>query len=475
MTQIVRYVGKKACGDEDYVKSLTALGTCVVDRYSAQRNVTIHFTRDERPLFVPMEADVRDFVDLATCVYIGDEVDARKAALDGWMRRFEVITPVREPDRWVGISEQLTQTLLFLAQDRYSFEFPACTSLPKRTRHRLSVPRGFDSVCLFSGGIDSLLGAFSLLKAGRKVLLVGHQAEPITASVQKELANALRRMFPDQLSLIQCRVARSKTSVPTFALPEKVEDSHRPRSFLFLALAVALARAGGIEEIFMPENGLIALNPPLQISRVGSHSTRTAHPVFLTRFLDTLRSGGIYSGTIRNPFLYESKSDMLRTLDPALIDMVRRSVSCSHPSRYQDEGVRHCGYCVPCLYRRAAMMTCGLDRDADYAFDVWRDRRSLRKKRELTRYAQLDVRAMVPFAQHVVSATQRELESLVLFHGFFAPTVGERIGPARSEDYRPWTEMLRRWAQDFLTETPPRCTRNRMRVFGFSPVKVPQS
>lgn len=143
--------------------------------------------------------------------------------------------------------------------------------------------------------------------------------------------------------------------------------------------------------------------------------------------------------------VYESKSDMLRNLDPALINLVRRSVSCSHPSRFQDEGVRHCGYCVPCLYRRAAMMVCGLDRGNDYAFDVWRNRRSLQKKRELSVYAQADVRAMVPFAQRVVTAIQRELETLVLFHGYFPPSVSERIGLSKTDDYRPWTEMLRRW------------------------------
>src|SRR5262249_34675144 len=151
----------------------------------------------------------------------------------------------------------------------------------------------------------------------------------------------------------QCRVARSKNVKPAFVLPPKVEDSHRPRSFLFLSLAVAIARVTNITHVYIPENGLIALNPPLQVSRIGSHSTRTAHPVFLTRFLKFLRSANLFEGTIQNPFLYLSKTDMLRGLDPSLIPLVTRSVSCSHPSRYHDEGVRHCGYCVPCMYRRA--------------------------------------------------------------------------------------------------------------------------
>lgn len=471
MSQVVRYVGKP-CDNRDYAKSLTAPLTCIVDRYSAARNVTLQFTRDGRPLFVPMESDIRDLVDLAMCVYIADEVEKRESARDGWVRSFNVLMPVKDPERWDGIAKQLSTTLFFLAQDRYSFSFAECKRLPKRIKHRVTLPRGFDAVCLFSGGIDSLLGAHQLLRDGKKVLLVGHQADPITASAQKDLANRLRRKYPDQVCLVQCRLARSKTKVPAFKLPTKVEETHRPRSFLFLALAVAIARAARVDTIFMPENGLIALNPPLQISRVGSHSTRTAHPVFLRGLLDALAAGKLFAGSIRNPFLYESKSDMLRTLDPTLIDMVRRTVSCSHPSRFRDEGVRHCGYCVPCLYRRTAMMVCGLDRDTDYAFDVWRNRRSLRQKRELTAYTQLDVRAMVPFAQHVATASQRVLETLVLFHGYFPPTIGERIGLTRAEDYRPWTEMMRRWAKEFLIEIPPRSTRSRMRVLGLAPAKA---
>jgi 7-cyano-7-deazaguanine synthase in queuosine biosynthesis len=473
MTQIVRYVGKKACDSDEYKTLLTDQSTCVVDRLSAERNVTMQFTIDRKPLHVPMAAEVRDFIDLAMCVYIGDEVVERKTAGDGWTRTFPVLVPVREPDRWNAISDRLSRSLRFLAQDRFQFTFCERTGLPSQRQHRRSVPRGYDTVCLFSGGIDSLLGAHRLLSEGRKVLLVGHQADPITASAQKDLAAALRLKFPGQLCLIQCRVARSKTRQPTFQLPSKVEESHRPRSFLFLAIAVAIARAAKSTYIYMPENGLIALNPPLQISRVGSHSTRTAHPVFLTRLVESLHGGGIFTGTIRNPFLYESKSDMLRTLDPSLIDLVKRSVSCSHPSRYQDEGVRHCGYCVPCLYRRTAMMVCGLDRESDYAFDVWRDRRSLLQNRELTTYAQADARAMVPFAKRVVAATDAELELLVLFHGYFPPDAGGQIGPFETDDYSPWTKMMRRWAQEFLIETPPRSTRSRMRMLGLTQAKVP--
>ena len=127
--------------------------------------------------------------------------------------------------------------------------------------------------------------------------------------------------------------------------------THRPRSLLFLALAVAIANAVKINKIYIPENGLIALNPPLGKSRLGTLSTRTAHPRYLVELAEFLAATHIFKGDIKNPFFFFSKTDMLRGLKKKLAPAILRSVSCARPSRYKQLGVRHCGYCVPCIYR----------------------------------------------------------------------------------------------------------------------------
>lgn len=368
--RIVRYVGEQACNDERYIAAVDDASVGVIDSLTGDRNVTVQFRLNGQPMRIEPDAETRDFMDIAVAVYIADELVKRETAADRWTRDFDLIVPVAKPDNWQRASSSLTSTLKFLSQDRFKFEWLERSTMPDGRRHRQSLPEGFDTVCLFSGGVDSLLGAHKLLAEGRKVLLVGHQAEPTTASAQKDLFQFLTGKYGDQAALIQCRVARSGNETHRHALPDKIEDSHRPRSFLFLALAVTIAKTAGINSVFIPENGLIALNPPLQRSRAGSHSTRTVHPIYLQRLLRTLQSSEVYHGKIRNPFLYVSKTDMLRNLDPSMIDAVKRSVSCSHPSQHKDEKVVHCGYCVPCLHRRAAMMTCGLDDPDSYAFDV---------------------------------------------------------------------------------------------------------
>src|SRR5206468_929889 len=72
-----------------------------------------------------------------------------------------------------------------------------------------------------------------------------------------------------------------------FSRDMDTESSTRGRSFLFFALA-ALAASGipGRTTFYVPENGLISLNVPLDILRVGACSTRTTHPFYMARWQD---------------------------------------------------------------------------------------------------------------------------------------------------------------------------------------------
>ena len=60
------------------------------------------------------------------------------------------------------------------------------------------------------------------------------------------------------------------------------EDTTRGRSFLFFALATfAGTGLGGEFSVLVPENGLMALNVPLDPLRLGALSTRTTHPFYM--------------------------------------------------------------------------------------------------------------------------------------------------------------------------------------------------
>ena len=440
-----RYVGDQGFDSVSYRTALATEGSVVVDRLSPQANATVDFEVDGHPLGLRPGSLALDFLDLAVLVYLADEMVERSSTSDYWTRSIDCIVPVADPNAWSSCSQHLIRSLALLSGDRWSFEWPHRTvNVPFRA-HRKRLPSGFDAVCMFSGGTDSLLGAIRLLDEGKNLILVGHQAEGQSAKAQTELTAQLRQIYPGRFRFVQCRVSRSRRTTTRFALADKKENSHRPRSFLFLALAIAIAREFNITDVFMPENGFMTLNIPLQKSRTGSLSTRTTHPAFLMEFLAMTRALGL-NVTVRNPFLLFSKTDMLRGLPVALGPAIRRSVSCSRAGRYNDLHVRHCGYCVPCVLRRVALMEPGLDSPDDYAFDVFT------RLTHLDAAKRHDTQALVQFATRVANARPANLEVLLLSHGYFPPTVGAEIGISPTSDYAPWTGMLQRWATDLLAK-----------------------
>ena len=444
----VRYSGYPARAGE-YRSALESDSNVVVDSLSQRPNVSVSFdfygTR-EGPLEMRWSSKTRDLFDLAGVVYIADELVARP---ETWHRQFDLHVPVMHVDDWEGVGAQLEAILKFLTGDKISISWSEGRPLQPHRAHRTKVPVGqHDAVCLFSGGLDSLTGAIRLLEDERRVLLVGHRSDGQASATQTELFTALRKRFGGRVDMLQCSLARSRVWDPEYSLPEKVDENHRSRSFLFLALGIAVAAAAGARELVMAENGLIALNPPLGPSRVGSLSTRTAHPRYLLDFVRFVRNIGAFSGRIWNPLLYSSKTDLLSNVQEWQIPLVQRSVSCSHAAtsvRWDSQaGVRHCGHCVPCIFRRVAMMAAGLDDSDDYVDDVFGNLESLSAVR------QQDMRMLIHFARRVIRANRTQIYGMVVAHGAFPPGCGAIIGPFESASYAPWGDMLIRWAREFL-------------------------
>jgi hypothetical protein len=303
--------------------------------------------------------------------------------------------------------------------------------------------------------MDSLLGAARLLAAGRRVLLVGHYADGVTSSAQRDLYALLQRKYPGQTSLLQVHVARSLKRNHRYSLPRKVEISHRSRSFLFLAAGTVAATGTGAAALYMPENGLIALNPPLGASRCGTLSTRTAHPRFIEQFNGVLRVLGL-NVAVENPFAHNSKTDMVQAIDDADIRAaLQRSVSCAHAGNLRWESAAdatHCGYCVPCLYRRAAFLAAGMDKTR-YLKDVFTELPQLSADRAR------DFRLLVRFARATEHAREIDLIATVLRHGGFS-------GGPHGEEYIARATMLKRWATAFMDLTRQRSNARTRRMLG---------
>jgi hypothetical protein len=168
-----------------------------------------------------------------------------------------------------------------------------------------------DAVCLFSGGLDSFIGALDLLAEGKAVCLVGHHEAGQANHAQRGLWDALAQRYTGQGVLrqffLQPAAAASGQQRP---LPGTNESSHRSWSRLFLAAALTVAGGYALEvPLYIPENGLIGINVPLTGARAGSLSTRTTHPHSIASFGECIRQLGI-TNPIVNPFRTMTKGEI---------------------------------------------------------------------------------------------------------------------------------------------------------------------
>lgn len=323
-----------------------------------------------------------DLVLIAGITYVLDKAVPRRWADDFWTREFSVDFPVSDPCLWSGLADPLASALEFLTGDEWDVGFaPFPQGVDFSSQERFGSLSGIQAVSLFSGGIDSLVGTIDYLSAhSGTMVLVGHHDGTGAAGDQIRLHDML-----DALPAYKGRTTLRRIRVRPLPLAyarqgERVERAGREhtlrsRSFLFLALGLCAANTLGPEmPLLVPENGYIAINAPLTPSRIGTCSTRTAHPYFVRQVAELALGAGLRN-PISNPLELKTKGEAVAECrdQEALAGLLPFSVSCAHSTRratWQRRSARNCGYCVPCLARRAALHHIAADSGEQYGVDA---------------------------------------------------------------------------------------------------------
>lgn len=297
-----------------------------------------------------VSASARDLVAISMGVAAADTFVNRDAAADGWCRMIRLVVPVEDAGACGSVRTMLEEALDFLSGDMWELEFVPAPPWHLPTVQDVLPLDHASCAALFSGGLDSAIGALDILKDGQRPVLVSH-AYPKDASRQ----NAVMVHLPPGYLHLAFNADPRCTDV-------KHDVSMRTRSFNFLAVGAAVAdaiartRDVASVDLLVPENGFIALNPPLTPRRLGSHSTRTTHPHFLLLYQAILDGIGIRA-RINNPYCARTKGEMMKGCrdEERLRALAPATVSCGKWKRRN----KQCGKCVPCLIRRAAFQHAG--------------------------------------------------------------------------------------------------------------------
>lgn len=357
----------KFSNDEEYVVDDNFI-TCSFDEY--------RYTFWKSKLALLPEFPSNEAIDLliiSLAVYGADRIIERKGFIDGWKRSMHLHVPVLNVDLLEKNVELLKHTINFLTGDSWEFTFRNRALTPEESRRRDQMGQtkmdtlDIEKICMFSGGLDSFIGAIDLLEGGNKdIIFVSHYGG---GKGTLEYQQALRRELITEYSL-------SEDDYYSFYAAPKggKEETMRSRSFMFFSHAIALASCFKKKlELVIPENGYISLNIPLTYSRIGTSSTRTTHPYYMSLFQNLINNLGLEI-TLVNPYQFKTKGEMIMECKNKdfLAENITNTMSCSHPDvgRMRGESItQHCGTCLPCIIRRAAINAAGLDDKTTY-YDV---------------------------------------------------------------------------------------------------------
>ena len=306
-----------------------------------------------------------DLLAIAITAYCADRSITREKQSDAWTRQIEIDVPVHDPGRWDR--DLLERVLSFLTGDYWHIRLRPGQPTPHlhTTVNEALFPA---AATLFSGGVDSLTGALKLAESAGSTVLISYFGDGPTGGLQQRLAQSVR----GSLRHYRFRVADLSTT-PSSSWPRFIDSTMRSRSLLFIALGLLVARTHHIEQLQMPENGYLALNVPLHAGRIGSLSTRTAHPQFVNDLNHTITSAGL-GANVSNPFLTMTKGDVTSQLLALAPNLAPLTISRAHPTaaRWDGQEFRNCGYCYPCLIRQAGFHYAGIDH-TNYSTDPFTD------------------------------------------------------------------------------------------------------
>lgn len=314
-------------------------------------HVGVQLFRELRKSKIVPTVEALDFTIIAMAVVAADKAVLRRSSADGWTRKIELCIYLHDAAKWRKEKRKLEDMLRFLSGDFWKLNINDLPeSLVPQKKFDL---RKQDCICLLSGGMDSLVGAIDLHEEGRNPLFVS-QIVRGDADHQREYA---MQFGTDNLCQWSNNVKKKGES----------EISTRARSIIFFAFAL-LASCGidcngqGRKELFVPENGFISLNLPLDPLRVGSLSTKTTHPIYIEALQEIWNDVGIDVDFVL-PYKYKTKGEVLMECknQELMKKLIFGSTSCG---KYQRK-LQHCGVCVPCLVRRAAFLKNNISDDTE--------------------------------------------------------------------------------------------------------------
>ncbi|MBO2537014.1 hypothetical protein [Rummeliibacillus suwonensis] len=258
-------------------------------------------------------------------------------------KKLSINIPVFQVEKWESLKKEIQDLALWVSGDKFKIGFIKNNlSFLDETSNNISFNLANNrSVTLFSGGLDSLTGAYRNFNDCIESDYIGF----INKSEEKTHQEVLKDFY--------FSIFGSNTDIYLIEKPIKKKKhlTQATRSLLYLALAIAKAYYNHSNNVYLYENGILSLNPTIH----NRFTTKTTHPRTIFEYNRILKKLKI-NIQINHPFLFSTKGERINEMNENFKKAIRHTFTCgSGRSNELRNHTGQCGICIPCLLRKISL------------------------------------------------------------------------------------------------------------------------
>lgn len=311
---------------------------------------TIEFFKKINFDFSNIDTKIFDLVEIMSHVYFTDIFTKRFKK-----NKLKIVIPVIHLDFWQNENEKINTLLKWVSEEKFHITFQQRNNITSSLFNCLHLP-SLNATSLFSGGLDSLAGAFYNYTKGSNDDYLGFINKNEEGTKQRKIATFYRGIFKSSSEILIMDKPNGK----------KEHYIQSTRSLLYLALAIFKSHVNGSNEARLFENGILSLNPELS----NRYTTKTTHPKTIYLFNQIL-SDINENLIIKTPFVFKTKGEILNAMDSNFKSQIKHTFTCgqgrTHPERTHKG---QCGVCIPCLLRKISLSAFDNESfDSEYEYD----------------------------------------------------------------------------------------------------------
>lgn len=280
-----------------------------------------------------------DVVNVMLAVFDGD-ISTNGNANNKSARQIAITAKVYDVEKWNDSNSKLVELLNWVSGDWFTVSFEK--NEEAFDTFLLEIPSSQKQcITLFSGGLDSLAGAYYNYSNNISSDYVGYVNKSEERTHQIQLQSFYSQVFSTDGSEIDIRNKYQK---------QKTFFFQSTRSLLYLSLAISRAISNGTKEIRMYENGILSLNPEF-----GRYTTKTTHPKTIFLYNELLMSLGS-DIRILNKFEYQTKGEIIANMNLEFKSQIKNTFTCGKSRAGRDYNhTGQCGTCIPCILRKISL------------------------------------------------------------------------------------------------------------------------